>query len=378
MPSDLVLSLVKGLESQSRDIRYRSAYELCEQGGEARLAVPSLMKAVRDEDEWVSSWSATALGRVRPVAEEAIPVPHRATRRRQLEPRGCGRSALHHRRLWRMGQAAVPPLFVALKEGNEQARERSALALSWFNPVSAEVIAALINALGDFCEGVRNTSANALAYIGLPALPALVNAMNQEDEWVRAKSAYAIGRMGLDAKEAVPVLVNALRDKSRRVRSKSARALNRIKALEEEAQERLRAEAMEASRTEAAPNRAGVTGPREGRSRGPEIFTRIRDALRVLAGVRPAEVSFDELDRHIGDWCASAVADRITGLLAPDTDDLNAYDHVHREVTRLVFEAIAEYASHEARHGTDCRESLERQRACQTPRKVQGQADIPF
>jgi hypothetical protein len=184
--------------------------------------------------------------------------------------------------------------------------------------------------------------------------------------------------MGLDAKEAVPVLVNALRDRSRRVRSKSARALNRIKAEEQEQQERLREQATEASRTKETPNRAGVTGPREARSRGPEFFTRIRDALRVLAGVRPAEVSFDELDRRIGDWCASAVTDRITGLLAPDTDDLDAYDDVHREVTRLVFAAITEYASHEARHGPHCREALRREQGGRTVPKEQAQSDIPF
>jgi hypothetical protein len=371
MPSDRILSVARGLESPSRDIRYRSACELCDLGDEARLAVPSLMRAVWDEDEWVSSWSAAALGQVRPVAEEAIPV--------LIERLGADNERLGTacaEALWRMGRAAVPSLFVTLKEGNEQARERSAQALSWIKPVSEEAIAALVNALGDGCERVRNTSANALAYIGLPALPALVGAIKHEDEWVRAKSAYAIGRIGLDAKEAAPVLVNALRDKSRRVRSKSARALNRIKA--EEEQERLREQAMESSRTKKTPNRAGVTGPRKGRSRGPEIFTRIRDALRVLAGVRAAEVSFDEFDRCIGDCCAYDAADRITGLFAPDADDLDAFDHVYCEVTRLVFAAIAAYTSHETRHGTAWRAALRIEQGRRTVPEEQAQSDIPF
>jgi hypothetical protein len=373
MPSDLILSAIKGLESTSRDIRYRSACELCELGGEARLAVPSLMMALWDEDEWVGSWCAAALGRVHPVAEEAIPI---LIARLGTDNERLGFACAEA--LWRMGQVAVPPLFVAIKEGNEQARERSVLALSWLKPVSADVIAALISALGDSCEGVRNASANALGYIGLPALPALVGAIKHEDEWVRAKSAYTIGRMGLKAKEAVPVLVNALRDKSRRVRSKSARALNRIKAEEEEEQERLREQATESSRTKETPNRAGVTGPREGRGRGPEIFTRMRDALRVLAGVRPAEVSFDELDRRIGECCACAAADKITGLLAPDMDDLDAFDRLHVEVTRLVIAAIAEYASHEARHGLVCRAALRTEQSRRTMPEERAQSDIPF
>src|SRR5262249_34964829 len=134
--------------------------------------------------------------------------------------RACGEALL------RMGQVALPHLLNALKGGNDEARERVAHFVGRIRPISAEAIGALINALGDCCEKVRNSSANSLGFVR-SALPALVSAMKNENEWVRAKSAYALGMMGVDAKEAEPALVNALRDPSRRVRSKSARALNR-------------------------------------------------------------------------------------------------------------------------------------------------------
>jgi HEAT repeat protein len=126
------------------------------------------------------------------------------------------------------------------------------------------VIAALINALGDSYELVRNASAKALGHFGQPALPALVSAMTHENEWVRAKSAFAIGRVGLDAKDAVPVLENALRDTSRRVRSKSARALNRIRALvAEEEQERIMRETKKSAEAMADMSHSGKAGREE-------------------------------------------------------------------------------------------------------------------
>jgi hypothetical protein len=98
----------------------------------------------------------------------------------------------------------------------------------------------------------------------------------------------------------------------------------------------------------------------------------------MLAGVRPAEISFDELDRRIGECCAWAAADKITGLLAPDTDDCDAFDRVHCEVTRLVFAAIADYASHEAKHGLVCRDALRAEQSRRTIPQERAQSDIPF
>ncbi len=370
MPSDEILALVNGLRHPSRDVRYDCACRLSYFGDEARLAVPSLIKTVEDDDEWVSSWSADALGRVRPVAVEAIPVLIKCLGAENERVCCASREAL-----FRMGLVAVPSLLNALKGGNDQTRELSGSALSWITPISEESMSALINALGDDCERVRNAIANALGNVGRPALPSLVNALSHENEWVRAKSAYALGRMGTQATEAVPALISARRDKSRRVRSKSARALNRIKACEEEKQEDIRRRTDESSGTKVKSVHAG---PRMEGSWLPRVIIHVRDAIRVLAGVRPAEIAFDELDQRIGESCAVVAADKITALLAPDTDDLDAYDDVHRNVTRWVFEAIKEYASHEARHGTICRESLRRERACQNRREEQGQPDIPF
>jgi hypothetical protein len=64
--------------------------------------------------------------------------------------------------------------------------------------------------------------------------------------------------------------------------------------------------------------------------------------------------------------------------LAPDTDDLDAFDDVHREVTRLVFAAIAEYANHETRHGLVWRDALRIEQCRRTIPEELTQSDIPF
>lgn len=346
MTNDQVAALIDGLRDSSSYVRYDSAYRLSKVGYEARKAVRSLIKTVEEDDEWVSSWSAYALGRVRPIAEEAIPVLiRRIGDKNDRIGFACGEA------LETMGPVTVPFLLDALKNGNEWARMRSASALCSIRPVSVEAISALINALADECEQVRNSSANALGYVGQPALVALISALQRENEWVRAKSAYAIGRMGLEAKDAVPALVSAQRDKSRRVRSKSARALNRIRALQEEEQEHRRGERNDSSEPKPDADAIDTVGPQNEQGVLQIILARLRAASRVLVGARPAELSFDEVDNRIAEWCAAVATDKITGLFVPEADDLDAYDHVHREITRFVFEAIREYASHEAKHG---------------------------
>src|SRR5258708_7505032 len=110
MPSDEILALINGLRHPSRDVRYACACQLTYFGDEARLAVPSLIKSVEDDDEWVSAWSADALGRVRPVAEQAIPVLIK-----RLGAENDWVCCACREALVRMGHVAVPSLLNALK-----------------------------------------------------------------------------------------------------------------------------------------------------------------------------------------------------------------------------------------------------------------------
>ena len=50
MTSDQLMALIDGLQDPSTDVRYESAYQFSKRGREARMAVPSVLKAVEDAD----------------------------------------------------------------------------------------------------------------------------------------------------------------------------------------------------------------------------------------------------------------------------------------------------------------------------------------
>jgi hypothetical protein len=99
-------------------------------------------------------------------------------------------------------------------------------------------------------------------------------------------------------------------------------------------------------------------------------------AVKILFGVRPAELSFDELDQRIAECCACEAADVIAGRFIPyrsfEEDDENC-----RQVYRLVFQAMKHYATHEAQHGPVCRNELRQEKICRERMKKR-RADIPF
>lgn len=106
------------------------------------------------------------------------------------------------------------------------------------------------------------------------------------------------------------------------------------------------------------------------------LAARFRMALKVLFGVRPAELSFDEVDQRIAQWCACEAADVVAGRFIPyrsiEEDDENC-----RQVTRIVLDSIKRYATHEAECGPVCRNEIRQEEICRERSKKQ-QADVPF
>jgi hypothetical protein len=76
--------------------------------------------------------------------------------------------------------------------------------------------------------GVRETTIDALARIGKPAVPALVEALHDPNPDLRDQAALALARIGPDAEAAVPDLIAALNDDNEVVRKDAVRALGQI------------------------------------------------------------------------------------------------------------------------------------------------------
>lgn len=89
--------------------------------------------------------------------------------------------------------------------------------------ISISVIKTLAGALRDEFEGVRETSAYALGFIGLPeaaeGIDALTKLLKDHSAQVRTMAAWSIGRLGSVAYKAGPALISLLKDSYWKVRT---------------------------------------------------------------------------------------------------------------------------------------------------------------
>ena len=91
-----------------------------------------------------------------------------------------------------------------------------------------DVVAALIESLGDADPEVRQNAAVSLAYAGTDAVEPLTNTLRGANHDARAAAAYALGQIGGPAAPATPALVKALKDDDKEVRRQASQALGRI------------------------------------------------------------------------------------------------------------------------------------------------------
>jgi HEAT repeat protein len=124
----------------------------------------------------------------------------------------------------------IPRLIQDLKEGDENCRAEAAEALGDLGADGKAALPALVSALGDEGERVRQNVLRAIIAIGpdAKATPALTNSLKDSDSLVRALSANALGQLGPLARQSVPALREALHDRDETVKKEAADALRAI------------------------------------------------------------------------------------------------------------------------------------------------------
>ena len=172
----------------------------------------------------------------------------------KLRDRGAWRTrqdaAIALGKLGAKAAAAVPDLIVALKDSDNDVREKSAEALGLIGKEAASAVPGLLEKLNDPNEKVRQAAALALGRVGheaktpldmlltmiklenqtpaamrmtvqllsrhgrdaLPALPQLTPLLRHENAGVRVMTAFAVGQIGPEAGAAAPELRRALDD----------------------------------------------------------------------------------------------------------------------------------------------------------------------
>jgi HEAT repeat protein len=193
-------------------------------GGLAQLWGPQVfVQAVTDESVRVGEAAAGALAELGPQAVDAVPALLQAL---MNEEEDSGRRQAASDALAAIGSEAVPALVQAMTEGDERVRNAAARALKDIGPQAVDAIPALIQALGDQDDDVGLAAASALGDVGPEAIPMLIEALGDRNAQARRGAILALGWIGPEAKEAAPLIVQALEEESEwLVRSSAAYAL---------------------------------------------------------------------------------------------------------------------------------------------------------
>lgn len=177
------------LKTKASGVRNEAGKAILAAGPGAIAAMPSLLEALLQTDDYLRSWALQALENIGPAASEAIP-----------EVAQC--------------MARFPSY-----------RQEAARTLS---AIGEKSIPALLDLLNSTDAGTRIIAASALGQIGAPALPQLLELLHGERMEQAALAALALDKMGAAALPAVPELILATHSKIDNLHSYAQQTLSRL------------------------------------------------------------------------------------------------------------------------------------------------------
>lgn len=230
----IVQALIAATNDQDAAVRWMAFKGIGRLGPVAADAVPVLVKLLQTGDQSVKMQSTIALGQIGPAATAAVP--------ELLNQLYSDDFALYHQSavalaymgpaifpllkhdlkahpfavlqvLRYMGPAAVPLLVEALQLPNSNVKKKAMEQLQLRAEQAEPAVPALINTLKDKDSRTREEAALTLQKIGpvaKAAVPALIARLSDADSMVRCSAADALGAIGPDAKAAVPTLIKMM------------------------------------------------------------------------------------------------------------------------------------------------------------------------
>jgi HEAT repeat protein len=224
MGQPAVTALTELLHDKNLSVRTSAAQALEVFGPDAKSAVPALAELLGDST--ASFVAAYALGSIGPEARYAIPKLI-ALLQENNDSRSAYASALGH--IGPEAKAAVPEIIKLLHEKDISVHYAAIAALGGIGPGAKDAIPDLIVFLPHLdTKFKRNFAAEALIKIGPPAILPLTKELKNKNPICRYYAAYALGQIGPDAKTAIPALTELLNDEDLQVRSSAAQALTKI------------------------------------------------------------------------------------------------------------------------------------------------------
>lgn len=216
------------------ELRREAVRAIAALGPAAVSALPTLVRATRDENEEVRFWAVTAIGGMGPEARGAAPalVTVMADDVRRVQE--AARRALEG-----LGPAATSVLLPVLRHRDPWLRANAAEAIGVVRDTRGRVVPELIALLADDSLWVRASAAWALGQIGPDArvaakpLARLLQEELRRDPALAAPTGrvrvehltFALGRLGRHAGDAVPQLLSVFFDGGDSLRSVATVAL---------------------------------------------------------------------------------------------------------------------------------------------------------
>ena len=200
------------------------------------IALPALVNALRDDDDYLREYSAMSLGACGSLAKNAVPALIQTLEDEKEPVRMRAVEALE--RIGPDAAEAVGPLMEYIKRHAKSyvdVRTPAIQALGAIGPAAKDAVPMLLNLLQDAREP-RYPAAEALGKIGRGAenaIPALVTALNDKEDLVRACAAEAIGKIGSRTPLLIAALEEAAKDEDSYVRMHAERALKQLSSARE-------------------------------------------------------------------------------------------------------------------------------------------------
>lgn len=172
-------------------------------------AVPALMRALKDRNQFIQLAAAETLAKIGKNARAATPSLINALRDGRKDLKKAAALALG-----RIGQSAVPSLLGLLKTNNEDKVIRVAIfkAFEIMGPQAKEAVPVLIEALRDRERAVTFAASTALSKIGELAISQLIDSAKNEDQEIRLAAVTGLGALGAKSKPSIEALARALKD----------------------------------------------------------------------------------------------------------------------------------------------------------------------
>lgn len=234
--------------------RIQAALGIAKKGKDAELAVPALVRALKDQDADVRSAVLYALGQLGPIAKNSADDVVLATKDKETKVRLVAVQTLGELKI--INDKVLTALMNATTEdevgpyainaigtlGPDAADAVPALARAFAKPALRQHAAWALGKIGKKAMGVlgpamkdqnvdvRIDAVLGMALVGEPGLIYLEKALESDPEVnVRLNAANGIGKWGAVAKDSVPCLITALqKDKDDDVKVRVAQALGRI------------------------------------------------------------------------------------------------------------------------------------------------------